>query len=388
MIKITDKTKCSGCHACSNICPKGCIEMKTDAEGFWYPYVNEDNCINCNLCEKVCPVINENHNDIKTNTDTYAAFNNNEEIRMKSSSGGVFTLIAENVIKQNGVVFGACFDDNFNVVHDYAETIDDLEKFRGSKYVQSKIGDTYKRAKEFLDNGRLVLFTGTPCQIGGIYAYLRKEYENLITQDIICHGVPSPKVWNKYVNFREKMACDEVKFISFRNKDNGWKNYNILFEFSRENKYIQIANKDMWSKVFLGHVSLRPSCFDCNFKNINRQSDITLADFWGIQNVMPEMDDDKGTSLLIINSDKGKNIFKEIEHQISYKKADLQVAIKHNPSMIKSVGYNTKRDDFLRDIDTMSFDKCVKKYCESTFMGKCIRFPRSVASKVKRAIFK
>ena len=221
MIEITEQVKCTGCSACANICPKQCISMVADLEGFLYPSVDTKECINCGLCEKICPILKKN--PIKSDDIiAYAAMLNNTDIRLESSSGGVFTAIAESVIDKNGVVFGAELDENFNVIHTYVETKEELKKFRGSKYVQSVIGETYKRAKGFLDQGRFVLFTGTPCQIGGLYAYLNKDYDNLITQDLICHGVPSPMVWRKYLEFREDISHAGVRRMSFRHKKYGW----------------------------------------------------------------------------------------------------------------------------------------------------------------------
>lgn len=388
MINIIDESRCSGCHACSNICPQKCIEMKCDNEGFWYPKINHSVCVNCGLCEKVCPIINQKHNSVKREPDTYAAFSKNEEIRMNSSSGGMFTLIAEYIINQNGVVFGACFDNGFNVIHDYAENIEELHKFRGSKYVQSKIGNTYKQVKMFIDNGRVVLFTGTPCQIAGLYSYLEKDYDNLVTQDIICHGVPSPKVWRKYIDFREKSENAGVKNVSFRNKTYGWKRYSVLVEFENNKESITIRFKDMMIKAFLSKNCLRPSCHSCSFKNINRQSDITLADFWGIENIIPEMNDDKGTSLLILNSDKAKVLFNNIKENTIFKESKLEEAIKYNTAMIKSAPKNSKRKIFMKEIDEKPFDKVVKKYCEPSKVMRIMLFQRKVLGKIKRIILK
>lgn len=212
MITIQDKTKCSGCHACAQVCPKQCIAMEVDTEGFWYPVVDTALCVECGLCETSCPIQHPLANN-KTENDitAYAAVNKNDEIRLQSSSGGIFTLIASEVIHQGGVVFGAAFDKTFAVGHQYTETIDGLAVFRGSKYVQSRIGDTYKQAEAFLKDGRTVLFTGTPCQIGGLLVYLKQDYDNLITQDIICHGVPSPMVWQSYIKYREKNAVSATR---------------------------------------------------------------------------------------------------------------------------------------------------------------------------------
>lgn len=203
MIQLDKKQTCTGCHACAAKCPKQCIKMISDTEGFWYPQIDEEECINCGLCERVCPIITPIKFEDPFSPMAYACYNRDEKVRLASSSGGIFTLIAEAVLKQGGVVFGAGFDEDFNVCHQCVERVEDLDKLRMSKYVQSKIGETYREAENFLKENRLVLFTGTPCQIGGLKAYLGKSYDNLITQDIICHGVPSPMVWEDYLAFRK-----------------------------------------------------------------------------------------------------------------------------------------------------------------------------------------
>lgn len=371
MLIIKEKSNCSGCYACSNVCPKNCIQMISDEEGFWYPQIDNKKCIDCGQCEKVCPIIHKWQPDYSCTTTAMAAINLNEEIRLKSSSGGIFTLIAEKIIKQGGVVFGAAFADDFRTVnHICVDNTEDLDKLRGSKYVQSKIGDTYKQAKEFLDSGRMVLFTGTPCQIGGLYSYLRKPYENLFTQDIICHGVPSSMVWEKYIDEREKKSASKTQRMFFRHKKYGWKTYAVLFEFSNNTAYVKNLHEDPYMKAFLKDLCLRPSCYSCSFKSLKRQADFTLADFWGIQNVLPEMDDDKGTSLVIVHSDKSKTILETIENQTKLKVIDTSIAEKYNPSLIRSVAQNKKRDAFLHDVKYKDFEKIVNKYTKITLQRR------------------
>ena len=220
MNKICDKDKCCGCHACINICPKNAITMETDIGGFKYPVIDQSKCIKCGMCKKVCPVLINKVNS-KKDIISYACFNKNLSERLNSSSGGIFVLLAKQIIKRKGVVFGASFDQNFEVRHSWIETENDLNQFMGSKYTQSTIGNTYKKARDILDKGKYVLFSGTPCQIEGLKSYLRKDYDKLITQDIICHGVPSPKLWKKYIEYQKQKHGENMKSISFRNKDNG-----------------------------------------------------------------------------------------------------------------------------------------------------------------------
>lgn len=352
MIDIQDKSKCCGCYACYSICPTNAIKMERDEKGFEYPVVIKEKCINCGLCEKACPILKNNINDKNNNFPiAYACKNKNEEIRLKSSSGGIFTLIAKSIIDLGGIVFGAGFDEKYNVVHSYITNESEISRFRGSKYVQSTIGNMYKKAKEFLDEGKYVLFTGTPCQIEGLKTYLKKEYDKLYTQDIICHGVPSPKVWNKYINEMNRKYDGNIKEINFRKKDiKGWNLYQLSMKYDND-EYLQIHKNDPYMQAFLRDAILRESCYNCKFKKKNRISDITLADFWGIKNIKPELDDDKGTSLVIINSQKGQELMDKIKKLIEVEKVNFEEAIKYNPSMLNSVQMPSGRDKFFENLD-------------------------------------
>ncbi len=311
----------------------------------------------------------------------YACINKDEKIRKNSSSGGIFTLLAEQILDKQGVVFGAAFDENYHIIHTYIENKNELEKFRGSKYAQSKIGICYRQAKDFLDQGRYVLFTGTPCQVEGLKMYLKKEYDNLYTQDFICHGTPSHKVWEKYLEYRKNISGQEPEKISFRNKDDGWKLFNMKFEYSNSD-YKKSENQDPYMQAFLKNASLREECYKCKFKKKNRVSDITLADFWGIENILPEMDDNKGTSLVIVHSEKGQQLFKDISSKMIYKQVDFDEAIKYNPSMLEVAKPDPKRKEFFKNLDKVPFDKLVKKY---TYRRS---FIKRVFSKTKKILIK
>ena len=379
MIKIEDKTKCCGCHGCMNVCPTGAITMEEDSYGFKYPHVDESKCINCGLCEKVCPIIN--NKTIDNEPKAYGCYNKNEEVRLNSSSGGIFTLIAEEIISKNGVVYGAAFDNEFSLRHIRVDNVNDLEKLRTSKYLQSTIGDTYKECKKDLDEGKYVLYTGTPCQIEGLLSYLMKDYDNLYTQDIICHGVPSPLVWKKYLKYRKNYDIGNPKSINFRNKDNGWKSFNLKFNYDNKH-YSKSQNEDIYMKAFLKNIDLRDSCYSCSFKKYNRLSDITLADFWGVKNVLPELDDNKGTSLLIVNSKKGISLLELINKNIVAKEVDINNAVKSNPAFTKSVTMHKNRDDFMKEINENNFDIVVNKYIKKDSIFK------KITNKVKRIIKK
>jgi coenzyme F420-reducing hydrogenase beta subunit len=361
MQEICKRNSCCGCYACKNVCPKNAISMKEDAQGFEYPVINAQFCINCGLCKKVCPILNK-----KVEADNlpkaYAGYNKNTDIRMESSSGGIFTEISKKIIEDDGVIFGAIFDEKFNVIHEEISDISNLGKIRGSKYIQSQIKDTYKRARKYLEEGRKVLFTGTPCQIEGLYSYLRKDYENLYTQDLICHGVPSKKIWKKYLEYRELKDDGKITNLSFRNKHNkGWNNYQTHFEY--EGKQIDIDhNEDYYMRLFLSDIALRPSCYECQFKKKHKMSDITLADFWGINEIMPEMNDEKGTSLIIVNSEKGNTLLNSIKTSICIAEVEFEKAIKSNKSMYQSPELEKQKNDIYKDLEKLDIEEIVKKY--------------------------
>ena len=383
MIEIVEKNKCSGCHACYSVCPKNCIQMVSDEQGFLYPKVDKETCINCGLCNKVCPITNTKYKQKNIeNIQVYAATNNNEEIRLSSSSGGIFSVLANYVIENGGAVFGAGYDEKFNVIHKIAEDANSITEFCGSKYVQSVVGETYKQVRDKLKEGILVLYTGTPCQIGGLYSYLQQDYGNLITQDLICHGAPSPSVWQKYVEYRTTLAKASVRRISSRHKYYGWKRYSVSFSFENDTEYLCPFPHDPYMRLFLDNYCLRPSCYDCSFKGENRNSDFTLADFWGVQNILPEMDDDKGTSLIFVNSEKGRKIFNAIKKDLNYRNIGIEDALKYNPSMIKSAMPPKKMKQFWLDFNVLDFNKITKKYCKPVKTSKI----KKLLSKIKHKI--
>lgn len=355
MIHIDKKENCCGCASCANICPKNCIVMQADEEGFLYPNTNIDMCINCNLCNKSCPLIDKK--TINQKPIVYGCYNKNEAIRQKSTSGGVFYTLCEYIIKNDGVVFGAAFDDEFNVFHDYAETLADCEKFMGSKYVQSVIGDSYKKVKKFLGDNRLVLFTGTPCQIAGLCAFLKKDYDNLYTQDVVCHSVPSPKVWNNYKIYLG--VCDEKKItnINFRNKESGWKNSTTNITFDNGDSLSGFYSQNEYVKGFVNGLYSRPSCYSCSFSKISRESDITLGDFWGVDTFYPDLFDNKGTSLVMVNSAKGKKLFSYAKKQLKYKPVKISKAIWYNSAIVNAVCFNQNRNVFFEDKDNNFKDR-------------------------------
>lgn len=359
MLQINEKKECCGCSACQQICPKECITMNEDTEGFYYPVVDEKKCVNCNLCEKVCPIKKEEKRDQKL--WAYATYSKETKIRLQSSSGGMFSLIAEYVLKNKGIVFGVVFNSEQTVNHVSIERLEDLDKLRGSKYIQSQIKETYKEAKSYLEKGKLVLFTGTACQIAGLKGFLRKEYENLVTIDVLCHGVPSKRVWKKYIENQENLNNGHLKNVFFRNKDNGWKQYEVCADFDNGREYRKMHGQDIFMRLFLSEICLRPSCHDCHFKSLDRPSDFTLGDSWGIENYMPEMDDDKGTSVVLLHSEKAKEIFEKLKDKMIFKEAEVDKILPPTADSRKSVIAHPKRKQFFELLEQgVGIEKLVK----------------------------
>lgn len=401
MISITDKHNCCGCAACVQACPKHCISLSEDDEGFLYPYADSSVCIDCGLCEKVCPVLNQASADEQP-LKVLACKNKDEEIRRNSSSGGVFTLLAENVIRAGGIVFGAEYDDNWEVKHGYTYTIEGLTRLRTSKYVQSRMEDNYIEAKAFLRQGRLVMFVGTSCQIAGLRNYLRHDYDNLLTVDVICHGTPSPKVWRSYLEYikaRKGFAGKNTVFsslksvpvitgINFRDKCVGWKKFSFsvtLAEASADGDknsvfLSHILSEDTYMRSFLSNLNLRPSCYHCPAKGGKSHSDITLADYWGIWNQHPEFDDDKGIGLTIVHTQKGLKALDMAKMETI--EVTMEEGTMSNPSYYNPVAEPPKRNLFFKRFNNGDdFD---------TIVDDLLRIPLSVKVKcfIKRHIKK
>lgn len=363
---ITPEDSCTGCSLCSFVCPKQCIRMVEDKEGFLRPSINNTLCVECDLCRLKCPV-----NNIIQNADVipeaFAARTKDLDLLLGSSSGGVFFELAKSVIERKGVVFGAAFSADMEVVHKACYTLEQLKKLQGSKYVQSRIDNTFFEAKKELENGKLVYFSGTPCQIAGLHMFLDKEYNSLITQDLICHGVPSPKVLKKYIHSQEEKYNSKICGIDFRSKINGYSVSSIVNSFANEERYVSYAKNDYYMRCFLTNMCLRPSCYSCHFKTNKRFADITLGDFWGFDyRIRPKWNDDKGVSLVLIHSEKGQDMFKKVS-SIEKIKTDYLTSIERNPSMVCSSEKGIFRKQFFNGLDKYGFDKVCKKYCCDTF---------------------
>lgn len=305
---ICENSLCCGCGSCAHQCPTQSITMIQDREGFLYPEVDELSCIKCGLCVKLCPILIEKHEHMPIKA--FAAVNPKENVREESSSGGIFTMIAQKIICEGGVVFGARWNKDWDAEHSFTETIEGLKDFRSSKYVQSNCRDCYQRVESFLKIGRKVLFSGTPCQVAALKTYLREEYENLLSIECVCHGVPSPGLWKKYLS--EISKGRSVVEINHRDKKTGWRNYSVVIRFDDGTEIIQAHDNNPWVRALINNLTLRPSCHSCPFKYYNSYADITLGDLWGDQYLIPGQNEDKGISYVIIHTKKAESLCAEI----------------------------------------------------------------------------
>lgn len=365
---ICDGSACTGCGACYNICPQQCISMIRDNEGFIYPIIDEDRCINCMSCIKNCPCncgsAIDNTSIEKKHLSVYAGKSRDAALRKKSSSGAVFSLLSKIVIDSGGCVCGAVFDEEFNVHHTVAYDIETFKGMRGSKYVQSEIYDILPVIEKELQTGKPVLFSGTPCQIAGLGSFLGKEYDNLISVEVVCHGAPSPKVWGDYV--KSKKSAGVISYINFRDKKDSWKSYSISFNYKCGKIDSKFFLNDAYMKGFISDLYLRKSCYNCMFKENNSFADIELGDCWGIENICKELDDDIGTSVIVIKSNKGKRFFDKICDSIDYTALKYSDVVKYNPSIAASSDRIKLRESFFEKYSTDNFECLVWELTEGT----------------------
>ncbi|MEE1172376.1 MAG: Coenzyme F420 hydrogenase/dehydrogenase, beta subunit C-terminal domain [Ruminococcus sp.] len=361
-MRICNTEKCTGCSACFNTCTHKAIILAENQQGFLYPIVDETKCVKCNLCTQICPVnYPTKPND---NLHVYAALVKDDSERAKSSSGGIFACLAQKVIKTGGYVYGAVVDEHLVVRHVEAHSIEELEQQRNSKYVQSNIGLTYQQAKKHLKNGEQVLFSGTPCQIAGLRNYLKNDYPNLLTVDILCHGVPSPGMFRKYVKSEEEIAGNKMQNILFRSKVFGWKHLVCVRMFDNG---AEADWGDTFVPGFLKNYFLRESCYSCEYTTEKRQGDITLGDYWGYHESAPDFieDDDKGISLVIINTKKGQNAFNNIHKEIAFANRTLDDAKRGNLVLYKPCDKPEDYFSFWEDAESMNWRELAEKYMQA-----------------------
>ncbi|MBR5317393.1 MAG: Coenzyme F420 hydrogenase/dehydrogenase, beta subunit C-terminal domain [Lachnospiraceae bacterium] len=347
MIKIIDKKKCSGCTACASVCPKDCISMKVDNEGFLYPEVDTTLCIACNACDSVCPV--KNHiTEHPVEQKGFLIQHIDDTIRKDSAAGGAFTAIASAIIKKGGVVFGAAYDENFQVRHTYVEQIEELYIFRNSKYVQSRMENCFRLVKDFLLKGRWVCFSGTPCQVEGLYKYLGKDYPNLILIDVVCHGIPSPLIWKCYLEYMQ-VSSENTDNIRFRDKYYGYKYSTMSIIQNGKNVYHAGSHQDPMLRAFFSDICNRPICYECPFKKRYRVSDITVWDCFSVYDFDDKLDDDKGTTRVLCHTNKGVSLIEMVKSEVKYIEVSASKLVYGVKEMYESVRINPKREQFFRD---------------------------------------
>ncbi len=363
---------CVGCGACANACPQNCLNMVADKDGFLHPEIQKNICVNCGACKRVCPVINENPKG-KYPVQTYAVYSKDETVRISSSSGGLFYTVAKYIIENGGIVYGATFDENLYLSHKGVDSVEDLYLLQGSKYIQSDTKLCFREIKTHLATNRPVLFCGTPCQVEGLLRYLKKPCENLFAIDFICHGVPSPKAWQEYIKHQEKDFSSKACAASFRDKTNGWLSFSSRLKFVNNTEYLEVHHKDSYMKAFLQNISLRKSCYHCKFKSVNRNSDITMGDLWGIKNILPLITDNKGVSVAFNQSEKGKYLLEQIKDYLWLQEIPPDLAIANNSAMVKSVYEHNFRDYFFTNLGKQDFERLVEACLNPSYYVRLIR---------------
>lgn len=391
MITITDKSKCSGCSACYSICPKEAIIMKDDNEGFLYPEVDNGKCVDCGLCDKVCPV----NAPAKTNeriTKKYVVQNLDDSERIHSTAGGFFSVVARFVIEDlNGVVFGVGFNDKNEIIHKKATTIEELSDMRGSKYVQSNLGSTFNQIKELLHKGRTVLFVGTPCQVNAVEKLINSENlrKNLITIDLMCMAVSSPRIYSDWIKFLENKYHSKVKKVAFRDKSYGYSTANVRIQFESGKILEQHKDAKSMCKLMFSGYNMRPACYECAFRCIDRAGDFTIGDFHSIDKVEPSMDDDKGTTCLWVHSQKANQIMAEIQESLKIKLLDEKCSSCLSKTLrIKSIPEDRK--DFFIDAETLSYEDLTKKWIKNSFKSVLSNNLRPIINKlpIRKVVFR
>lgn len=364
---FSNKNQCCGCTACKSICPKSAISMQADSEGFLYPTIDKNLCINCGLCKGVCAFQNGyNKNNV---VSAYGIKHNNLETRLTSRSGAAFILVSDYVIEHNGTVYGAAFNDDFSVSHLRADSFSERDKMKGSKYVQSELGNTFSSIKEDLSNDKYVMFSGTACQVAGLISFLEKSkisQDKLYTVDLVCHGVPSNKIWTEYLDyFKKKHNGNNITNVDFRDKTLGW---DVHYES------ICIDGKKYYSKdyaaMFYKNDILRPSCYECKYTNLFRPADFTLADFWGVDNQIKDFNDNKGVSLFIINTAKGKKLFDNVKDNAECIEVDVNKCTKANPNLRRVTPMPEARNKFWNLYHKKGFAKTFPSYKRKILIGK------------------
>lgn len=361
---ICEKESCFGCTSCICICPVEAIKMESDIEGFKYPSIDESICIQCNRCKNVCPALKSKKS---INNQYFYAVKANDSIRKNSASGGAFKLIADYILCQKGYIIGATIDEKIKIKHIIVSTLEESNKLQGSKYVQSELGRIFIKVKSLLDKGKFCLFSGTPCQVFGLKSFLGKEYKNLVTVDLICHGVPSPSVYEEYIKWIEKKVNKKIVNFQFRNKDINWTDYAVTIKYDDGDIKTATLSSLSFMKLFSKNLILRPVCYSCPFANLNRQSEFTVGDYWGCEKYYPNFYDKNGVSLLIVNSEKANNMCNAFFETAEIKQIKKEEALQN--MLLKPTHVNKNRKKFFKLFNEKGYKKVAQKYGENNFYG-------------------
>lgn len=374
MIDKVKRLDCTGCSACSCICPVKAIQMMQDEEGFQYPKIQYDICIHCEACERICPALSGQKQYAKRleRPEAKAAWTKNPETRLMSTSGGLFTELATTFLQEGGYVAGAIYSETFQVEHFMTDDPADIARLRQSKYVQSDKKDIFCQVRTRLKEGANVLFVGAPCEVGGLHNFLGKSYETLTTIDYICLGSNSPKIYNRFLDMLRERYQSKIVRVWFKNKEKGWNSFCTRVDFANGTHYLRNRRHDYFMRGYIGprKYYTRPACTRCRYKGIPRQADITLADFWGIARINPALDEDLGTSAVLLNSEKGRTLYAAARSKIHSYDMTLEDIRKGNGALHASVRLAGDRDAFFRDLDRMRFDELIDRYCKKTFRQK------------------
>lgn len=388
MIEITDKTKCCGCGACHNICPTNAISVRLDEEGFRYPIVNKELCAHCKKCVKICPVLTNYKRNKNFNCSFYGAYNKDKQVIKCSSSGGIFWPLAKYILDCGGTVYGVELGANFHLRHNRAKNYEECQKFKKSKYLESDTNTTYKLAKEDLQAGLKVLYSGTPCQIAGLYSFLNKEYKNLYTCDVVCHGVPSRTVFNKYIDYINALHSARALSACWRDKQNGWRPNRVSINFDNGKTLTTTSMQTPYQNGFLSNLYLRPSCYECPWAALPRVGDISLADFWGYKGKLNENNKNLGLSAVIISSAKGKELLESIKDGLIIEKTTRKYLTFRSRHVHMPPAKNKQRAAFFKDFKEHSFEFLYKKYIASSLWKEFLKLPLRIYSRVWRSLKK
>lgn len=373
MIDKVSVQECAICGACINACPVDAISLDKVHLDFRYPQINEDICIHCNQCEKACPILGNKGKPGEGYPVAFAAKSENDPMRMRSSSGGVFYELADQMLRDGGYVCGAVFDDKFHVKHILSYAKEDILRMMGSKYAQSDVGYCYREVKDVLEKGCKVLFSGCPCQVAGLRTFLGKEYPNLVLVELICHGIPSDHMLQTYIGMQERKYGARLTRMEFRNKKKGWHNSSVRMEFGHHRTYSKPEAADAYMNGFLGSVTLKPTCYQCHFRNFTAGSDIILGDFWGAEVELP-VDDNKGISAILVNSGKGMDVLDRCN--LTLTPANVETVIKYNRNLLCSAAPSPQRSSFYASADTNGLEEAIRRYLEESTIQKLKRQSR------------